>query len=280
MPDAHLIVAARRLASDLRDLGTALHKMYPKPSRQVTSAQAKRRASGLAETWLADLSQRSTLVEVVSSNSLANLNVHFQRLLIIAEHATLRRRYDEEIRAILRDYTNDVVVPLMRHGPSTEKAASSPPTAQQIQASDDHFKPTVFVGHSFAASDIPVVEAMIGVLEAMGMQVVTGRKPAADRISSKVKRLIERQHLFCGIFTCRDRIAGKNLWTTSAWVIDEKAYASGKNKKLILLKEVGVESIGGIQGDYEYIEFARERLHEALTQLMQLFSIETRGLRD
>jgi len=78
--------------------------------------------------------------------------------------------------------------------------------------------------------------------------VETGARPKADRISEKVKQLIDQQLIFVGIFTRRDKIARKAEWTTSPWVIDEKAYAVGGNKKLVLLKESGVGSIGGIQG--------------------------------
>ena len=96
---------------------------------------------------------------------------------------------------------------------------------------------------------------------------MTGEKPRAASISEKVKRLIEEQSTFVGVFTRRDKIARKSEWTTSAWVLDEKAYALGRQKPLILLKEQGVGSIGGIQGDYEYIEFSREALEslECLT---------------
>jgi hypothetical protein len=62
-------------------------------------------------------------------------------------------------------------------------------------------------------------------------------------------------------------------------VLDEKAYALGKGKKLILLKEVGVGSIGGIQGDYEFIEFAREILQTVPTKLMSMFSLLISNLR-
>jgi hypothetical protein len=55
---------------------------------------------------------------------------------------------------------------------------------------------------------------------------------------------------------------------------DEKAYAS--RKKLILLVE-GVESIGGIQGDHEYIEFNRDKLAQAIIALLQLFQRKQAG---
>jgi hypothetical protein len=117
-------------------------------------------------------------------------------------------------------------------------------------------------------------------LSALGVKVVTGEKPKADHISEKVKHLIEEQSVFVGLFTRRDKIARKAEWTTSAWVIDEKAYALGCQKRLILLKEQGVGSIGGIQGDYEYIEFSRDYLESLSVRLIQLFELTNRGLRN
>ncbi len=108
--------------------------------------------------------------------------------------------------------------------------------------------------------------------------MLTGEKPKADRISSKIKERIERQYLFVGVFTRRDTIQGKDEWTTSAWVIDEKAYAAGREKKLILFKEEGVGSIGGIQGDYEYVEFSRNALVKIPLSLIELFQVSVTGL--
>jgi hypothetical protein len=48
----------------------------------------------------------------------------------------------------------------------------------------------------------------------------------------------------------------------------------------VLLKEVGVDSIGGIQGDYEFIEFSRERLQDAILRLLQLFSFSVQDMRE
>jgi len=114
----------------------------------------------------------------------------------------------------------------------------------------------------------------------LGITVVTGERPKADRISEKVKRLIDGQPVFVGLYTRRDKIAGKREWTASPWVIEEKAYAVAKRKMLILLKEEGIASIGGIQGDYEYLEFSRDRLHQLVLRICRLFSITVDGFAD
>jgi hypothetical protein len=137
---------------------------------------------------------------------------------------------------------------------------------------------SAFVGMSFAPEEL-INEFVIRIFEALGIAVVTGEKPRANTISEKIKRLIEAQSMFVGIFTRRDKITRKKEWTTSTWVIDEKAYAVGR-KPLILIREEGVSSIGGIQGDYEYIGFSRDTLGDLALKLIELFEISNGGLKD
>jgi hypothetical protein len=105
----------------------------------------------------------------------------------------------------------------------------------------------------------------------LGLTVTTGEKPRAAAISKKVKTRIESCDVFVGIFTRRDKLEGKDEWATSAWVIDEKAYALAGNRKLVLLCEKGVTSIGGLQGDYEYHVFDRLKLEELMVTLVEVF---------
>ena len=282
MSDAQLIVTAKRLGVDLRAIKKDLRKAYPESARQVTSPELKKRLSVLAESWLTDLCQRGDVSRCVSSKHLADLNVHFQRLLLFAERATLRRRYDEEIGAVLKNFTINLVIPLMQGPANTPRVAVTAAAADPVApVSREPFSATAFVGHSFMAEDLAIANSFIRVLEAVGITVATGERPQTEKISEKIKRRIEKQHIFVGVFTKRDKLAGKKgLWSTSAWVIDEKAFASGRNKRLILLKEYGVESIGGIQGDYEYIEFSRRRLQDAILRVLQLFDCSVRSMRE
>ncbi len=291
MLNDQLVVSCRRLGADLRELKVLLRKSYPVASRQVASAELKKQAAMLAETWLAELSQHPALSTRAVNKYVSNLNVHFQRILVYSEHATVRRRYDLEINAILKDYTPKLVIPLMQASGKLPAAADGR-TAAAVEdvamtavgeffhgaaADAEGFSPTAFVGHSFASNDKPVVDTIIDALEAIGIDVVTGEKPRAEKVSTKVKGMIDGQHMFVGIFTRRDKLVGKEKWSTSPWVIDEKAYAS--RKRLVLLVEERVESIGGIQGDAEYIEFSRKKLAQTVVKLLQLFNLETGGLR-
>jgi hypothetical protein len=120
-------------------------------------------------------------------------------------------------------------------------------------------------------------EKIKAIVEAYGVPCLTGEKPRAERVSVKVRQRIDLCTVFMGIFTRREKIKGKSEWTTSPWIIDEKAYAFAKGKKLILLKETGVGSIGGIQGDYEYVDFQRDGLPDLFIKLIQILVDVSKG---
>ena len=235
---------------------------------------------------MVELGVREDIRGRVPSDYLADLNVHFQRLLTSSEHASQRKRYDAAIDSILKRFTLDLVIPLKQassqatSSSATLRSGAQPQPTTRVPAQlETVFDGKAFIGHSFLPSDKRVADCVAQSLTAIGISVVTGEKPKAERISEKVKKLIDAQHLFVGVFTRRDKIARKKEWTTSPWVVDEKAYAVGKGKKLILIKEEGVGSIGGIQGDYEFIEFSRDRLEELSVKLVQVFDVNATGLK-
>lgn len=271
MIDEQAILAAERLRDDLDDFRQLLRKRFSKASSQVTTDEYRKKAAQLAEVWLVQLSTNHAFGLAIGSETLADLNVHFQRILSFSEHATVRSRYDTELRSILNNYSVKVVLLLKQS--RGRSVSTPPPTSSTIIVH------SAFVGQSFSPTDKQVNLCISNTLDALGVSVVTGEKPKAALISEKVKRLIEQQTIFVGVFTRRDKIARKPEWTTSEWVLDEKAYALGKQKRLILLKEQGVGSIGGIQGDYEYIEFSRDALENLTVKLIQLFDITNNGLR-
>jgi hypothetical protein len=272
MIDEQAILVAERLRDTLVEFRHTLHARYKTKSQQVSSEEHRKQAARLAETWLVELAPNQALGLAIGSATLADINVHFQRILTFAEHATTRSRYDAELRTILDGYGIKVILPLKQ---SRGRNVNTPLRTVPERVSAH----SAFVGQSFSAADKAVNKCVANTLEAVGIKVVTGEKPKADLISEKVKRLIEEQSIFVGVFTRGDKIARKPEWTTSAWVIDEKAYALGRQKRLILLKEQGISSIGGIQGDYEYIEFTRDALENLSVRLIQLFELTNNGLR-
>src|SRR5688572_4511158 len=111
MIEEALVADAGRLRDELVNLKAAL-RQYPDGSRQVTSDKLKRQAAQIAETWLVKFAPRSDVPVAISSQYHADLTVLFQRLLTCSEHATMRRKYDEIIRAISKQINAGLIVPL------------------------------------------------------------------------------------------------------------------------------------------------------------------------
>src|ERR1700730_12674949 len=102
MADDKLILDAKRFGTSLREFKSALRKTYPQISRQVTYRTLRTEISALAEKWFAELSKTPRIVACTSPKYFGYVNVRFQRLLLFANRATVRRRYDQELSAILR----------------------------------------------------------------------------------------------------------------------------------------------------------------------------------
>jgi hypothetical protein len=158
-------------------------------------------------------------------------------------------------------------------GPRQEQASATHGDAlgpqQVLLQAKTLMERTAFVGHSFSSDDAEVVGFVKAVLSEMAVRCISGEASEAKSVSEKVKSRINSAEIFVGIFTRREKLEGKDEWSTSSWVIEEKVHAEGLGKKLILLKETGVVQIGGMQGDYEYIEFDRGALHKAAVRLLQ-----------
>jgi len=273
MIDEQFILRVERLRDDLEALREDVRRKYPRTTDSVSAAELRERTARLAEVWMVDIAAREGVKEAVDADTLSERSIEFQRLLTYAEHSTIRRKYDGSIKNILRNYRPQIIIPLKQR----RAAGSFTPPAQAAIA--PLAKPlrqvgSVFIGHSFDVDSKVLVGALKRFFACFRIDVETGELPKADRVSLKVRRRIEKCDAFVGLFTRRDKLSGKREWTTSAWVIDEKAYALAKEKKLILIKEAGISTIGGLQGDYEYLEFDRDDPADLMLKLLELFKVD------
>jgi hypothetical protein len=264
--DDALVLRVERLRDEVEQLRSDLKARYKTAERPVVAPDVRDAAARLGERWLVEIASRDDVRQVLGEDVVGDLGIEFQRLITCSEQVTQRRRYEASVANILIDFRNRVVVPLKR----ARYRAVAGSTTTIAEPPRNPAPASVFIGQSFSPTDANVNSAVARLVEAYGFPVLTGEKPKADTVSKKVRERIEAASVFLGVFTRRDRIKGRQEWTTSSWVIDEKAYALAKGKKLILLRESGVQSIGGIQGDYEYVEFIRENMVEVLIRLVQV----------
>jgi hypothetical protein len=139
-----------------------------------------------------------------------------------------------------------------------------------------------FVAKSFHADDDAKVALILDLLHSfrpLGLVWESAERAEIESVSKKVRQKIDECDVFVCIFTRRHPIfTGKdsipNEWTGPPWLFQESGYALKAGKKLLLIREAGVE-LPALQGDLEYIvydpaqpQLAWRNAHQVLTQLI------------
>lgn len=151
-----------------------------------------------------------------------------------------------------------------------------------------------FVGHSFNEEDSTIVATFLKYFDSLkdiGFEWDHAERATAKAIDDKVVEKMEGKNLFVGIFTKKRKQidpahlmpcflnkqklkapADKYSWTTSDWIIQESGYALGKGMKVIFITEEGIEPVGGLQGNLEYIPFNRENITWCFSKLNEIIT--------
>jgi tetratricopeptide (TPR) repeat protein len=162
----------------------------------------------------------------------------------------------------------------------------------------------VFVARSFSPEDekkVAPIMRRLYTFRNLGFNITTAAPAEPERVSHKVQDLIDKSHVFVGIFTKKYPIydakaswrsivwgllSGKKAtrWVAPSWVIQESGYALkaiGGKSKLIIFIEKGVE-LPGLQGDLEYIEFEENDFETAfgkLNEMVNKLAADTIGIK-
>jgi hypothetical protein len=119
----------------------------------------------------------------------------------------------------------------------------------------------IFVAYGYRDRDQWVKDLVFPIVEAFGDTVVTGEELAGEVITDAVRRKIQSADALIAMATRREE-AGAGRWSTHRWVLDELSYALANRKKVVEVRETGVDEQGGIAGDRQrimYDEAARDR---------------------
>lgn len=128
MIDDQLVLRVERLRDEVEDFRTHLKERYRSGQSQVAAEEIQSTAAAIAERWLVEVAGRQDFADAIGSGEVAQRSVHFQRLLTYSERATLRRKYDESLNRILRDFRGAIIIPLKaRRAPSATSHGSVPP---------------------------------------------------------------------------------------------------------------------------------------------------------
>jgi tetratricopeptide (TPR) repeat protein len=148
-----------------------------------------------------------------------------------------------------------------------------------------------FVAHSFDSHDEMRIRPVLDFLETFqkaGFFCQTAEAAEVESVSKKVRRMIDEREVFIGFFTRRhptytfsSKVSGAlqillgktkpKSWSVPAWVLQESGYALRGDKKLILLRETGVD-LPALQGDLEYVPFDADDLAAVFSKLSDMIN--------
>jgi len=150
---------------------------------------------------------------------------------------------------------------------------------------------TAFIARSFDPVDVERIQPILkflGTFSKAGFICDEAEPAEVESVSVKVRRMIDEKDAFVGLFTrkypvyaldsgLRDAVSlacGKlqpQKWSAPPWVLQESGYAIGGRKKLILLREKGVD-IPGLQGDLEYVPFDSDNPSAVFSKLSEMIN--------
>lgn len=122
-------------------------------------------------------------------------------------------------------------------------------------------QPVVFLSHSIAAADQPILTRLDEEFRSLGVEVyLAEREFSATTSTAKIRAAIASSQVVVVLLT----VSG----SASAWVNTEVGIAIEQGKPIVPLVEEGVEPPGPIR-ERDQIRFNRDRLEEAVARVWQ-----------
>jgi hypothetical protein len=124
----------------------------------------------------------------------------------------------------------------------------------------------VFIAYGYRDSDRWIEQLVFPLVEAFGGIVATGERLEGEQISPGVEREILGSDGLLAFATRREP-AGDERFTTHRWVYEELAIARQRGRKVLEVRETGVDPQGGYAGDLQRIDFDAAEREQLLIKL-------------
>jgi len=125
----------------------------------------------------------------------------------------------------------------------------------------------VFVAYGYNERDKWIPGMVFPILEAFGIEVVTGENMSGRIIAETVRERINNSDALIGFLTRRDDL-GNGTYSMHEWVKNEISGAWGLNRKFIEVLENGVPSPLGATQDRQYLKYDETRRDWFLVDLV------------
>lgn len=126
----------------------------------------------------------------------------------------------------------------------------------------------IFVAYGYNERDKWIKDLVFPIIEAFGAEVETGEITFNDTISEIVKRKILLSDALMA-FTTKREPENPASTTTHQWVKDELAIAAASNKKIVEVREKGVDSQSGFTSGYQRIEYDETARDKCLVEIVK-----------
>jgi len=128
----------------------------------------------------------------------------------------------------------------------------------------------IFVAYGYNQRDEWIPELIFPIIRAFGDEPVTGDDLQGELITEAVIESIRRSDALIAAATRRgDQPDATGKWPTHRWVTDELSQALALRKRVVEIRETGVDSQGGIAGDRQRIEYDETKRDKCLVEIVK-----------
>lgn len=130
----------------------------------------------------------------------------------------------------------------------------------------------IFVAYGYNERDQWIEELVFPIIKAFGAEIETGEETYDGSISEVVKRRIQYSDALMAFTTKREPQNPASV-ATHQWVKDELAVAVAHGKKIVEVREKGVDSQGGITSGYQRIEYDETKRDKCLVEIVKALGV-------
>ena len=124
----------------------------------------------------------------------------------------------------------------------------------------------IFVGFGYNDRDSWIETHVFPILECMGFVVIDGKDLHGEALADGVKSRIDQSDAVVGFLTIRDANSTGDF-NSHIWVRDELAYAVGKDKPIIQIREENVRVPDALLGNVQYIQLRQNDRLACISEL-------------
>lgn len=134
----------------------------------------------------------------------------------------------------------------------------------------------IFVGFGYNDRDKWVRDLVIPLVSSFGAEVVTGEDLHGEILSTAVIDRIRQSDCLIAFLTRRSQVAD-GTWTTHRWVTEELSAAIIAQKRVLEIRESGVDAQGGIAGDRQRLAYDENQRDRCLVEIAKAVGSWARG---